>query len=152
MNIKKEYKKKTKKYLMNMNNIYIRRELVGEELEDIYNTIAAVDYSNNIQSTTISNSVENSILKNEDRINKLKCEITTLDKKIESFNKIKSNLSDSQLTIIEYKYINKNNNRSYSYLELQDKTNYSIPMLKKIHKELIEKIAYLKFGEESINQ
>lgn len=154
LKIKSEYRKKAKRYLIGLIDIYTRKELVEEDLEDIYDTIGGIDYSKDrVSSSSVGSSTEGRIASREQDIKDLKKEIKTLDKKIDRFEKIKKKLTPIQSQVIEYKYLKKKeSNISYSWMDIHKKTNYSVARLKQIHKETLDRIAYILYGENAADK
>ncbi len=152
LKIKSEYRKKAKRYLIELLDVYSRKELVLEDLNDIYDTMGGIDYSSDrVSSSSNGSSTENRISNKENEIKYLKEEIKRLDKKINRFEKMKNKLTPIQSQVIEYKYLKKKeDNKFYSYQDINDKTNYSVARLKQVHKDALDRIAYQLYGERSL--
>lgn len=154
LKIKSEYRKKAKRYLIGLIDLYTRKELVQEDLDDVYDTMGGIDYSKDrVSSSSVGSSTEGRIASREQDIKEFKNEIKALDKKIARFEKMKKNLTPIQSQVIEYKYLKKKeNNISYSWMDIHKKTNYSVPRLKQIHKETLDRIAYILYGERATDK
>lgn len=151
LKIKSEYRKKAKRYLIDLLDIYSRKELVEEDLEDIYDTLGGIDYSSDrVSSSNTGSSTESRVSNKEKKINELKKEIAKIDKKIDRFEKIKKNLTSIQIRVIEYKYLSERSTNNYNTWEgLEKESSYSSSRLKQIHKDALNIVAYALFGERA---
>lgn len=117
-----------------------------EILENDYRGMGSISYEERTQATNAFNSsIENETINREERILKLRNKIRLKEIAIQKIDNAKDSLSEEEIFILNERYFKrKSNKRIAALLDIAEQTccNYK--------SNIIEKLAFLIFGEENV--
>ncbi|MCC0752625.1 sigma-70 family RNA polymerase sigma factor [Clostridioides sp. ZZV13-5731] len=140
---------KTKKMLSDLSWKFRRKKILQEENE----ILKVKDFAGNINFNELGikgksgyKTLDDLIIEDEQKIFLNECEIISIDRKIKSIEIFLDKLEKSEYDVLMLKYFT-DGKKEMILRDIAEKSNFSLPTVKRKYDSAIEKIAIYKFGE-----